>query len=161
MHSNYDGDGFLHGQREKRSGDRARGRTERRVQRQVNLVHPAQRVYKLSNLVDKSVLGPFFVSSGCSPPPFLLSRSVYRCIHVTRFSQTTALKESSEVHETFVASRVLIFRRTRHVPMHICNFARHDNRDKAIPSTVDLRTSFYLNFEYISALSLQLRFTNN
>lgn len=35
---------------------------------------------------------------------------VYWCIHVARFSRTTALKESSEIHKTFVASRVLIFR---------------------------------------------------
>lgn len=36
-----------------------------------HLVHPARRVYKLSNLVDKSVPGLFFVPSGCIPSPLL------------------------------------------------------------------------------------------
>lgn len=80
MHSNYDSDGFLHGQRERKSGDRAKESKRERERQDLatgsetgHLVHPARRVYKLSNLVDKSVPGLFFVPSRCTPLPPLSS----------------------------------------------------------------------------------------
>lgn len=49
------------------------------------MVHPARRVYKLSNLVDKSVPGLFFSALGVHSLSFLAG--VYRCIHVARKRQ--------------------------------------------------------------------------
>lgn len=121
MHSSYDGDGFLRGLREKgregerdaeREGERKRDKAERRVQRdRSTAVHPARRVYKLSNLVDKSVPGVFFVPSGCSPPPLSHSSPCARIPMYTRRSSLandSSRIQSSEVYETSVACEVLI-----------------------------------------------------
>lgn len=60
------------GEEERGDGTKERERQDRATSSETgHPVHSARRVYKLSNLVDKSVLGLFFVPSGCTPLPLL------------------------------------------------------------------------------------------
>lgn len=166
MHSNYDGDGFLHGLREKkgggaedteRKGERKRGIAERRVQKdRSTAVHPARRVYKLSNLVDKSVPGVFFVPSGC-PVSFSSSSpcariSMYACRSI--LANDNSPIELTKVYGTFATRRVLISKRIRHASS---SFVRRNNKSRQSDIIDKIQEiNFLILYNSFSFIKLQL-----